>query len=102
MIKQESELFQYNKIQLSYNPDKYNKFEKIINNLTYFLYENEKSSTYKSHDDYYIIDSAQFYFKNINKNETKINMKFKEHANKYKFKYGIIGFQNTINPDYNT
>ena len=99
LIKQESDFFYYKKMQLSYNSNKYNKFEKIIENLTYFLYDNENSSTYVLNDGYYLIASDEFYFKNLNKTETKINLKFNVYS-QYKYKCGIISLQNPINPYY--
>ena len=99
---QESFPFIYGGIHLSYNPDKYKKFEKIIENLTYFLYDKENSSTYKCHDDFHFISSDEFYFQNLNKTETKINLKFNEHSSQSKYTCGIIGLQHPFFPDYDT
>ena len=102
-INQDNYYFYYKNMKLSYNDKKFNDtLEEKISNIIKIWLNEKNSSTFICEDDYELIYSDYFFFQNLNKSITKIDLEFNLPASYNKYKYGFISFKNPVNPYYDS
>jgi hypothetical protein len=90
-------------MKLSYNDKKFNDtLEEKISNIIKIWFNEKNSSTFICEDDCELIYSDYFFFQNLNKSITKIDLEFNLPASYNKYKYGFISFKNPVNPYYDS
>ena len=102
-INQDTNYFYYKNMKLSYDDRKFNDtLEEKISNIIKIWFDDTNSSTFICVDDYELIYSDYFYFPNLNKSITKIDLEFNLPVSYNKFKYGFISFKRPEIPYYDS